>query len=352
MSYDYTRYVLRTDPTCPPSAATADLGGQDVDLAAAMIGEFDATAPVIAGIWQQLTPGTVALEEMLAVTQAFTRFATRRGLRTWQAIPTKVIRDFICLPDPLITDSARKLRKNAVHGAYLALTDAALFDATSPARGIHPAPPPTRRAAPRAGRAPVHLRSATHDEILLIRLACRLAGTGRTQHLPAAAVALCTSAATTSEAAQVCWKDLASDAAVTFAGRPAATPGSEKLIAARTVPLDPWAAQALAAWRTERSAHRPVDPGASMLYGGNQMLTSNTAQACTDRQIAKAMDLADLRDQPGLTAGSLRLWAAARNITTLATLIEGAALAGVDPLTLRRHLTAPGDHPWRNLDAA
>ena len=156
----------------------------------------------------------------------------------------------------------------------------------------------------------------------------------------------------TSEAARVRWQDLAGDAAVTLAGRPVATPGSEKLIAARTVTLDPWAAQALATWRTERSAHRPVDPGASVLYGGNQMLISNTAQACADRQIAKAMELADLRDQPGLTAGSLRLWAAARNITTLATLIEGAALAGVDPLTLRRHLTAPGEKPWRTLDVA
>ena len=189
ISYDYTRYVLRTEPSYSLSAAAPDLGSQDIDLAAAMSGEFDATAPVIAGIWQQLTPDTRALDEMLVVIHAFTRFATRRGARTWQAIPTKVIHEFSCLPDPMITDSARKLGKNAVHGAYLALTDAALLGATSPARGVHWAPT-TRGVSPVAGRDPVHLRPATYEEILLTRLACRLAGTGRTQHLPAATVAL------------------------------------------------------------------------------------------------------------------------------------------------------------------
>jgi hypothetical protein len=41
----------------------------------------------------------------------------------------------------------------------------------------------------------------------------------------------------------------------------------------------------------------------------------------------------------GFSAGSLRLWAAARHVTGFATLIDGASIAGIDPFTLHRHIT-------------
>ena len=89
------------------------------------------------------------------------------------------------------------------------------------------------------------------------------------------------------------------------------------------------------------------DPTSSVLYSGAQSLVSNSAQVSTDKQIAKVLGIADLRHLDGLTAGSLRLWAATRHITDPYTLDAGAAAAGTEPLTLHRHVTQQGDRGLR-----
>jgi hypothetical protein len=355
--YEYTPYVLRTDPTIAASTISA-VSAKPLDPAAASTGTFTATLPVITGIWAQVSPDPAALTATVDVVHAFTALAQEHGFTTWVGLPTEVIRDFVDQGEPRLSDDVRRLRKNAVHGAYLALIDAGLHQPFSPAEGINPVPDQVRcdergkrpgNAKPKVRRSysqRTHVRPASHDEILLIRLACRLAGTSRTRHLPAAAVALCSVSATSSEAPQVRWRDL-HDGAVDLAGRPVEPGREETAIAARTVTLDPWAAQALAAWTRERNAASSDSPEASVLYRGDQELTSNSAGISTDQQVRKALQIADLRREPGLTVGSLRLWAAARLVTDVPTLVQGAAVAGVDPLTLHRQITQQGERALR-----
>jgi hypothetical protein len=51
------------------------------------------------------------------------------------------------------------------------------------------------------------------------------------------------------------------------------------------------------------------------------------------------LDIADLGREIGVSAGSLRLWAAARHVTGFASLIDGATVAGIDPFALDRLIT-------------
>jgi hypothetical protein len=44
-----------------------------------------------------------------------------------------------------------------------------------------------------------------------------------------------------------------------------------------------------------------------------------------------------------VVAGSVRLWAAARHVTGFATLIDGAAVAGIDPFALHRQVSRGND---------
>ena len=340
--YDYTPLLRRTDPTIAP-LFPADLD-QPVDVAAEMTGDLTATLPVIADIWQQVSPDLDTTANMLGVLAAFTTTATAAGATAWHDVPTELIAEFVHAPGPAAGDACR-LRKNAVHGAYLALYDAGLFDDVSPAAGIDPVPGQVRTD----DRGPV--RTATHDEMLILRLATRLAVSSRAVHLSAAAVAICSSSATTTEAPQVLWghADLTGDVPqLALAGSPSATNDHEARIEARIVTLDPWAAEVLTDWHTELQAKdKPgktsrVAPTTSVLYTGKQALDSNSAHAAVDQQIRKAVTIADLGRETGFSAGSLRLWAAARHVTGFATLINGATVAGIDPFTLHRKVTRPG----------
>jgi hypothetical protein len=51
------------------------------------------------------------------------------------------------------------------------------------------------------------------------------------------------------------------------------------------------------------------------------------------------LDIADLGREIGVSAGSLRLWAAAHHVTGFASLIDGANVAGIDPFALDRLTT-------------
>jgi hypothetical protein len=187
--------------------------------------------------------------------------------------------------------------------------------------------------------------------MLLVRLATRLAVTSRTQHLPAAAVAICSSSATAAEAAQVLWAHVQTEATpqMSLPGQLATTGPAQHRIAPRTVALDPWAAEALADWRTERGAKdKPgnasrVASGRSVIYTGGKALDSDSARIAADQQIGKAVQIADLNRELGFSAGSLRLWAAARHVNEFATLIHAADIAGLDPLELHRQITRAAD---------
>jgi hypothetical protein len=336
--YDYTPLLRRTDPTIAP---LIPIGlDQAVDVAAEMTGDLTATLPLIADIWQQVSPDLDTTANMLGVLAAFTTTATAAGATAWHDVSTDFIAEFIHAPGP--AGDACRLRKNAVHGAYLALYDAGLFEDVSPVEGVDPVPGQVRTD----DRGPV--RPATHDEMLILRLATRLAVSSRAVHLSAAAVAICSSSATTTEAPQALWgqADLAGDVPqLALAGSPSVTNDDEARIDARIVTLDPWAAEVLTDWHAELSAKdKPgetsrVAPTTSVLYTGKQALDSNSAHASVDQQIRKAVAIADLGHETGFSAGSLRLWAAARHVTCFATLVDGASIAGIDPFTLHRHIT-------------
>lgn len=362
--YNYRHtYIMRTDPTVPAQSTTAPGSPAPAPAPAPdpqdlYAGTFAATLPVIEAVWAQVSPNPATTATMAASVVHLTEHATASGFTTWDQIQRELITRFIGR-DKDVGDDTRRLRKNAAHGAYLALRDDGLFDGPSPTEGIDPVPGAIRAddrgkhlgdaARKRKRRAyvdRVHVRPASDDEILLIRLATRLAGTTRASGLPAAAVAICSSSATTTEAPQVLWRHL-QDHNMDLAGRYADPGRQETAIAARTVHLDTWAKEALEDWRQERSEVRPIDPNASVLYNGAQTLDSLSAQVSADKQVRKALQIADLDREVGLSAGSLRMWAAARHITTFAALETGAATAGIEPLTLLRQITQQGDRGFR-----
>lgn len=342
-AYDYTRVLRRTDPTIAP-LSWADLAQPD-DVAAEMTGDLIATLPAIADIWQQVSPDSDTTGQMLGVLAAFTANAIAAGATTWHEVALEDIATFIHAPGPAAGDACR-LRKNVVHGAYLALYDAGLFDDVSPVASIDPVPGQVRTD----DRGPA--RTATHDEMLVLRLATRLAVSSRAVHLSAAAVAICSSSATTTEAPQVLWAhaDLTDDVPqLALTGSPSATNDDEARIKPRIVTLDPWAAEVLTDWHTELQAKNKPDKtsrvasATSVLYTGKQALDSNSAHAGVDQQVRKAAAIADLGRETGFSAGSLRLWAAARHVTEFASLITGASIAGIDPFALHRQFTRGND---------
>ncbi len=358
--FDYRPHVLRTDPTPPAFDAAAYLGRR-LDLDLLHQGDLEEGLVCILQIWNQFAIAPIAVDSLARALHGFIATVQAAGHTSWLSIPSDVIERFVtggASPEPVLPTGVRRLRKNAVHGAYLALIDAGIIE-FSPAEGMDPAPEDVRTdlrgkrrdyaqetKTRRAYESRAHVRAATHDEVLLTRLATRLADTSRATHLCAAAVAICSSTATTSEAPQILWAAYDDDAtapALDLPGRMYPGNVAERNISARTVTLDPWAAEALAAWRTEKSRTRPLDEHASILYGGNQALTSNSAQIGVDRQVRNALQIADLDSITGLTAGSLRLWAACAEVTDYPGLQAGARRAGTQPLTLHRQVAHLGE---------
>lgn len=353
--YDYAgNYIARADPTCPALSIPAPTLGAAADFDDRYCGAFTATVPVIAGVWAQVSPDPATTTAMLAVLARFSQYATTGGFTTWESVPAQVISTFIAA-DKKVSGDVRRLRKNTIHGAYLALVDAGLHEGPSPAAGIDPVPgavrvdqrgkhrdnpKPSRNHRPYTDR--VHVRPASNDEVLIIRLGAGLAGNSLTVSLSAATVAICTASATTTEAPQVLWRNLHDDS-VDLPGRAVTNGRKEGAIVARTITLDTWSIQALADWRDEQSKVRAVGARSSVLYNGKQQLDSYSAQVSADQQVRKALEIADLRREPGLSAGSLRLWAAARHVTTFAQMETGATLAGIEPLTLHRQITQQGE---------
>lgn len=350
--YDYTLLLRRTDPTIAP-LFPANIDQPD-DIDAQMTGDLTATLPVIADIWQQVSPDPDTTAQMLGALTAFTTTAIAAGAATWHDVAAELIAEFVHAPGPAPGDACR-LRKNAIHGAYLALKDAGPFHDASPVAGIDPVPGQIRtdergrrRGNPQQARTRkahgdgIPVRTATHDEMLVLRLASWIAITSQTTNLAAAAVAICSSSATAAEAAQVLWAHFQTDQSpqLTFPGQLAATGRAQYRIAPRTVALDTWSTDALTDWRTERQTKDKagqdsrVAPERSILYTGDKALDSASARIAADQQVGKAVDIADLNRDLGFSVGSLRLWAAARHVTGFADLLHAATIAGIDPLAL------------------
>lgn len=346
--FDYRRLLVRTDPTCHGVNTTTRIATR-LDTEALLAGNIEKTLPVIAGIWAEVSPEPDTAAQMLAILTGFVDRVAPQGITHWDQVATATVHDFITARG---TQAQRRLRKNTLHAAFLALTDAGVYADPSPALGLAAPPPQPEPHKAEAGTTPrTETRYAscggprpnTNDEVLIIRLATRLAANSRTTNLCAAAVALASTSATTCEAPQVRWKDVhlrqdEPDArTVRLPGRPTKTP-TEATIAPRTNRLDRWEYQALADWKAECSSNGAPPANASVLYTGRQPLVGNSAQVSADRQIRKALDLADLSSDPTLTAGSLRLWAATRHLTDWNALPHGAQILGVDPHTLNRWL--------------
>lgn len=358
---DFGSLLLRVDPSC--SHADLALARRPVfDMTAALAGSIADSLALVLQTWDEISPDPAATDAMAAVLITYAGVAIgQHRLTHWAELPPTLAREFVH-EDGLEQDAAR-LAKNTIHAAYLALADHGVptgFDPTSPVlspvHGLAAVPDHvrddqrgTRRGDPFDERTrngydqQVHVRPATHDEVLLARLAAPFTQTNRTRHLAAAALATCSSTATTGEAPQVLWRNLdLAGGTITLPGRPADRGWAETAIAARSNDLDAWDAAALVNWHAERRLVRPLPSDASVLYGGNQALTSNSAQICADQQVRKLLQVADLRREPGLSAGSFRYWAAARHAARHGLTAAGR-YAGVQPATLYRQLFQLGD---------
>lgn len=353
--FDYTRFVLRTDETYPPIDLTS--AARVPDPAGVHEGDPGQLFACVLGIWTQFSTPMAGVAAMAGVLHGLLDRLDTAGIGTlYDADEDDLIRFITSNPDPGSQPSSEemRLRRNVIHGTYLALEDAGVIetpplldvpqliaDARADQRGQHRDSPTAKRTRNSYDKQ-VHVRSATHDEILLIRLASRLVGTSRGQHLAAAAVAACTNTATTSEAPQILWEHRAGGQ-LRLTGRATPNGNTEADIAARTITLDPWSVGACDDWASERSAKRRIHPEDSMLYSGHQSLTSNSAGVSVDQQVRKALTRAGLANSRGLTAGSLRLWGAIKQATDAASVHAGAQRAGIRFATLHRLIHQLGD---------
>lgn len=320
--FDYSRLVHRIDPIYPPvhaSAGAVDLHG----LRAGVPSDVEACAH---GIWGQFSIAEVALAAMSGVLAGFLDQLAKAEL-TVHTVDEQILVHF-ATTNPAgsraPTDEEVRLRVNVINAIYLALEDAQVIKPASPLI----LPSTTTKTAARA-----HVRCATHDEVLLTRLATRRIKTQRAQHLAAACVAICSNGATCAEAPQVLWSQHVHNG-VRLPGRTSSNNRAGMDIAARTISFDAWSMTATQAWKTECSTPRPVHDDASMLYTGHQELTSNSAAVSTDQQVKKALKIAGLAQTPGLTAGSLRLWSMMKDVTDLTSANAAARRGGISFLTL------------------
>lgn len=355
--YDYTAFVLRTEQTYP-AIDPCLFAKETPDAYRAQHGECNALLSCVVGIWTQLAIPTAGVAAMTGVLMGLLTRLETTGIGTLFDADHDDLLHFVTVnPTPAAppTTVEMRLRRNTINAAFLALQDASLVEepellhvpqlagdersgGLSTLQG-NPASQETRKDFDDQ----VHVRPATHDEVLLIRLATRLVGTSRGLHRAAAAVAACSSTATTSEAGQIIWnhhhqRDHRDQ--LDLVGRHGHTEAS---IAPRTVELDTWAAHALASWRAESGLEYPVNPNGPALHNGTKGLTSTSAGVSVDQQVKKAMTRAGLANVRGLSAGSLRLWATTKDATDVLSIRDGAARAGIRFATLHRLIHQLGE---------
>lgn len=294
---------------------------------------------------------TGVLVALLNTLQASTRpelwRASERALRTFAT-------DNLDAKDADDIDTIH-LRRNTINAALLSLQVLCIIDGDHPLlelpqlnrlktrrRATDTTQGKTRLRYDRRG----HVRAATHDEVLLARLASRLVQGKFSVNRCAAAVAFATSTAAVSEIPQVSWVERGRNSVI-LPGRRSGDGNSEKDIARRTVPLDQWSATALDDWHAESRTAFGYSHNHRMLYAGRQNADSESAHASVSGQISAALARAGLQGHPGIQPDSLRLWSAAKGAVDKRTALEAAELAGVGIATLHRLLHQTGERALR-----
>lgn len=275
--FDYRHIVTRTDLAHPPLAS--DAPATTLDTTGLASGRASDVLACVLGVWRQFSLPPSAIAMMGGIMNGLLHQLSQTSTSLYEA-KDDIVDQFLMQKasgQRRVTPQQVHLRRNTINGAYLALEDAGV---------IEPAAPfalPEGLADKRRGR---HVRAATHDEVLITRLATRLSRTQRRRYLAAACVALCSNTAEASEAPQVRWTHHTGDG-LKLEGRVSLNHRPGMNIASRTVELDPWARAALDAWRTECAAARHIHPEDSMIYTGTQALTSNSAAVSADNQVNK-----------------------------------------------------------------
>lgn len=362
--YDYTVFVQRRDSYYPP----ADLGAIRAlkpSPRAVHDDEREAVISAVVGVWTGTAAPEIAIATMAGVLAGLFDHLEATGRHDATDLSAADEAELIAFvttnpghsdePGAAVTRSEMHLRRNVINGSRLALAQLAILedvealevpalavDARSNLRGkCKDAPLEKKTRKPYNERT--HSRPATHDEVLITRIASRLVYSRTARHLCTATVALITSTAATSEVPQVLWKHH-HKSALNLSGYTRANGGLETQIVARTITLDPWAAQSLDLWHEECSTYRRrIDTTASMTYTGRQALASPSAKATTDQHLRNATKLAGLDKISGLSASSFRLWAAIKDASDTAGVVRGAQLAGMHLTALHRTLHQLGD---------
>lgn len=171
---------------------------------------------------------------------------------------------------------------------------------------------------------------ATHDEILILRLAAHHGDTARCNGLTAATLAAYSSGAAVAEVPHLKLTD-ATETHLHLRGVTADKPGNA--VAERTNPLDPWAAEAFRLYREEGFGGSDRSP----FYSGYQTLDSDSARVTTSAHLKKLIHPTGL-STAGLTPEEIRVWSAIRTTHDTATFLDAATYHGTPWQVLHRRL--------------
>lgn len=273
-------------------------------------GDLTALLGNSARTWPELGVPTAGTDAMLRTLTDFTAALAHHGVTHYQDITPEHLSDHL---DQATTDPARQLRRNTLTALSL----------TAQEYGHDPL------AVPTITPAKVH-PCATHDEILILRLAAHHGDTSRCKGLAAAVLAVYSSGAAGAEAPHITLQD-ATDTHLHLPGTEADKPGNA--ITARTNPLDSWAAEAIARYRDEGFGGSDRSP----FYAGYQPLDSISARNSTAAHLNKLIAVCGL-GPARLTPAKIRRWSAVRHAHDTATFLQAAEYYGTSWEVLRRHL--------------
>lgn len=229
-----------------------------------------------------------------------TRFVarlSRSGLASWEDVQQGHCRSFVSAPTRSgrpPSPATQHLRRSTVRAIFRTLRS---IGATAGDPTLDLVLPPRQARA---------YRPLTDDEVLLCRATSRLGESGAASLRRAVAWALGEATAATGEIGAVRLEHLDSPDKPRWVGFPAS-----RRYAARSGRLTDWGARVIA-----RQAGALVVAGASgstlLAYGGTGAGGQYLAQASVCTQLTKILEVAGLRDDPGVQARSLRGWAGRR----------------------------------------
>lgn len=318
-----SRYTLRTDHTAPSVDLDALAQVNIHDPATRRAGTFATVLALCANHWMGTAIPTIGLQSAIDTLGGFLHTVALAGAGTIHQITTEQINDYInnAPPSPrtngVVPNDIKHLRRNVIAALTKTLE-------------AHRIPHPHTWTVP-VLTEPKLSRCATHDEMLILRLAAPHT-TQRAHSLSAAVLAVITSGANSSEAPTIeaTHVDITNQRLQLSGLRAART---ARTIEPRTVALDDWATKVLAEF-LEYGHDRRI---AQLLYTGRHALTSTSAQASIDNQFKNARDRAGL-SKVGLTCSAARLWGALRDATTQDDLETAADTYGTHWTILHHHM--------------